>query len=75
MVSLKDIEKTKQAVQIMKDLGAEHDLEKCLESVHKRSGKGAMRNRRTVQKLGPLVIFSKGDNIEHGFRGIAGVTM
>lgn len=75
IVNMKNVEKTKEALEVMKNIHADHDLEACIESVHKRSGKGAMRNRRTVQKMGPLVIYAKGDNIEHGFRGIAGVTL
>jgi len=75
VVDVQNVQKTKEALSILTALHADKDLEKCVESVHKRAGKGAMRNRRTVQKLGPLVIYSKADNIELGFRGIAGVTM
>merc|ERR1719384_2929519 len=38
-----------------------------------RAGKGKMRNRRRVQKLGPLVIYDQDQGLTKAFRNIPGV--
>merc|ERR1712153_35674 len=38
-----------------------------------RAGKGKLRNRRHVQKLGPLVIFDQDQGLTKAFRNIPGV--
>jgi large subunit ribosomal protein L4e len=38
-----------------------------------RAGKGKMRNRRFVQRRGPLVIYDKDDGIVKAFRNLPGV--
>mgnify|MGYP003572846061 FL=1 len=53
----KDISKTKQAVKLLKDLGAYDDVEKVKSSHKIRRGVGKMRNRRYVQRRRPLVIY------------------
>ena len=40
-----------------------------------RAGRGKMRNRRYVQKRGPLVVYEKDDGITLAFRNIPGVTL
>ena len=37
-----------------------------------RAGRGKMRNRRRVQKLGPLVIYNNDQGITRAFRNIPG---
>merc|ERR1711973_705464 len=39
----------------------------------KRAGKGKLRNRRRVQKLGPLVVYDKDQGLTKAFRNIPGV--
>ena len=38
-----------------------------------RAGKGKLRNRRHVQKLGPLVIYDQDQGVTKAFRNIPGV--
>lgn len=42
-------------------------------SKHFRAGRGKMRNRRRVHRLGPLVVYSKDDGVRRAFRNIPGV--
>merc|ERR1712193_258301 len=38
-----------------------------------RAGKGKMRNRRRIQKLGPLIVYDQDQGLTHAFRNIPGV--
>ena len=40
-----------------------------------RAGKGKMRNRRRIQRRGPLIIYSKDNGISRAFRNIPGTTL
>ena len=40
-----------------------------------RAGKGKMRNRRRIQRRGPLIIYDKDDGITRAFRNIPGITL
>merc|ERR1711868_23780 len=67
-------DKTGKAMTILKNLGAIEDVEKSKDSRKVRSGKGKMRNRRYVQRRGPLVVFSDWNSKAHkAFRNISGV--
>lgn len=67
-------DKTGKAMTILKNLGAIEDVEKSKDSRKVRSGKGKMRNRRYVQRRGPLVVFSDWNAQAHkAFRNISGV--
>ena len=46
----------KAAVAMLKKFGAYDDVEKVISSKTLRAGKGKMRNRRFVQRRGPLVV-------------------
>lgn len=59
-VIIEDIEhlkRTKEFIQLLKDLGLEAELKRC-EEVKIRAGKGKMRNRKYRKKKGPLFVFS-----------------
>jgi large subunit ribosomal protein L4e len=73
--SLESVKKTKQAIDVLNRHGAGADLERVKASRKLRPGKGKMRNRRYVQRLGPLVIFAKDDGITRAFRNIPGVDL
>jgi large subunit ribosomal protein L4e len=73
--SVKDLKKTKQAVELLKKLNAYDDVEKAKDSRQIRSGKGKMRNRRYVQRRGPLIIYSKKGPLVYAFRNIPGVEL
>jgi len=75
VIDMQNVQKTKEAVEILKSVHAYADVEAAAESKHKRAGLGAARNRRYIMKNGPMVVFAEGDNIEHGFRALPGVTL
>merc|ERR1711896_39185 len=72
--SIEACDKASKAVKILKDVGAFEDVEKSKSSRQIRSGKGKMRNRRHVQRRGPLVVFSE-DNapMKKAFQNLSGV--
>jgi len=69
------ITKTRDAVAMLKKFGAYDDVEKVISSKTMRAGKGKMRNRRFVQRRGPLVVYDKDDGITKAFRNIPGVEL
>jgi hypothetical protein len=50
-------------VELLKKVGALADVEKAAASKNLRRGKGKMRNRRYVQRKGPLVIYGSDSGI------------
>merc|ERR1719401_2853130 len=65
--------KTKQAVELLKKLGCEEELQRVIDSKKVRKGKGKMRNRRYVMRRGPLVIYNEDNGIVKAMRNIPGV--
>ncbi|TRY68723.1 hypothetical protein TCAL_04669 [Tigriopus californicus] len=65
--------KTKEAVILLRRLKAWSDIEQVYNTKRMRAGKGKMRNRRRVQKLGPLVIYANDQGLTRAFRNIPGV--
>lgn len=72
---VEEIKKTKEAVTVLKKLKAWSDIEKVYNSKRFRAGKGKMRNRRRIQRRGPLVIYNQDNGITRAFRNIPGVTL
>ena len=68
------IERTKEAVRFLKDVGAWGDVQKVIDTVKVRAGKGKLRNRRYRSRRGPLVVYS-GANVPllKALRNIPGV--
>jgi large subunit ribosomal protein L4e len=71
----KDVKKTKKAVEILKALHAYEDVEKVKESRNIRCGKGKMRNRRYVQRKGPLIVYGRDSSFLRAFRNIPGIEL
>jgi len=67
------VQKTKQALEMLKKLGCEEELQKVADSKKVRSGKGKMRNRRYTMRRGPLVVYSEDNGIVRAIRNIPGV--
>lgn len=65
--------KTKQAVSLLRRLRAWSDVQKVYKSQRFRAGRGKMRNRRRIQRRGPLVIYAKDEGLRKAFRNIPGV--
>merc|ERR1712154_432429 len=58
-----------------KKLRAWKDIEKVYASKRFRAGKGTMRNRRRIQRRGPLVIYNQDNGISRALRNIPGITL
>jgi large subunit ribosomal protein L4e len=69
------LQKTKQAIAALTAAGAYDDVQKVKDSRKLRSGKGKMRNRRHVQRLGPLVVYNEDQGIVRAFRNLPGVDL
>lgn len=69
------ISKTKQAVNLLKAVGAYDDVEKAKESKKVRTGVGKIRNRRHTMRKGPLIIYKEDQGITKAFRNLPGVTL
>lgn len=65
--------KTKDAVALLKSVGAYADVEKVKDSKNIRRGKGKMRNRRHVQRRGPLVVYNEDNGLSKALRNLPGV--
>lgn len=72
--SVETIERTKEAVRFLKDVGAFDDVKKVASTIKVRAGLGKLRNRRYRTRRGPLVIYS-GKNVPlvRALRNIPGV--
>jgi len=70
---IESITKTSKAVACLKSIGAGAEVSKCKSSTKIRTGRGKIRNRRYVQKKGPLVVFKNDDGVSKSFRNIPGV--
>jgi len=73
--SIVNVDKTKFAVKVLKNLGAFDDVEHVKNSRHVRAGKGKLRNRKYVQRRGPLVIYDEKSSLIHAFRNIPGIEL
>jgi len=67
------LQKTKEALELLKKLGCEEELNKVNASKKVRSGKGKMRNRRYTMRRGPLVVYNEDNGIVRALRNIPGV--
>jgi len=65
--------KTKQAVALLRRLRIWSDIQKVYKSQRFRAGRGKMRNRRRIQRRGPLIVYQKDEGIRKAFRNIPGV--
>jgi len=67
------LEKTKHAVALLKTLNAFEDVEHSKNSKKIRPGNGKSRNRRYVQRRGPLVVYDEAGPLTLAFRNLPGV--
>jgi len=70
---IESVQKTKQALEMLKKMGCAEELQRVLDSRKVRAGKGKMRNRRYVMRRGPLVIYNEDNGIVRAMRNIPGV--
>jgi large subunit ribosomal protein L4e len=72
--SAEGVEKTSNAIKVLKQIGAYADAEKAKASIGIRPGKGKMRNRRYISRKGPLIVYgTEGSKLVRAFRNIPGV--
>lgn len=72
--SAESVEKTSNAIKVLKQVGAYPDAEKAKDSTGIRPGKGKMRNRRYISRKGPLIVYgTEGSKLVKAFRNIPGV--
>ncbi|KAG8229028.1 hypothetical protein J437_LFUL007583 [Ladona fulva] len=72
---IQEYTKTKQATIFLRRIKAWNDIEKVYKSRRFRAGKGKMRNRRRIQRKGPLIVYHKNQGLVRAFRNIPGVDM
>jgi len=70
---VQSFQKTKEAVVFLRINKAWADVAKVYATRRMRAGKGKLRNRRHVQKLGPLIIYDQDQGLTKAFRNIPGV--
>ncbi|KDD73527.1 ribosomal protein L4/L1 [Helicosporidium sp. ATCC 50920] len=73
--AVESVSKTKAAVAVLKAVGADADVARVDRTTKLRAGKGKMRNRRTVSRRGPLVVYGSDSGISRAFRNIPGVEL
>ncbi|XP_076229515.1 ribosomal protein L4 [Nomia melanderi] len=72
---IQEYNKTKQAVIFLRRMKAWNDIQKVYKSQRFRAGKGKMRNRRRIQRRGPLIVYGEDKGIRKAFRNIPGVDL
>ncbi|VEU22751.1 DEKNAAC103816 [Brettanomyces naardenensis] len=70
---IESITKTKEAIALLKAVGAEKDVIKVLKSKKMRAGHGKLRGRRFTQRRGPLVVYAQDKGLVKAFRNVPGV--
>jgi len=73
--TVESIQKTKQAIAALKNVGAYADVEKAKASKKLRAGKGKLRNRRHTQRRGPLIVYGEDAGLVKAFRNLPGVEL
>merc|ERR1712142_211749 len=68
-----EFKKTKQAVDLLKAVGAWDDIKRVYATRRMRAGRGKMRDRKHVQKLGPCIVYAQDNCVVRAFRNIPGV--
>ena len=64
--------KTKEAVIFLRRIKAWTDVEQVYKTKRMRAGKGKLRNRRRIHKLGPMVVYDQDQGLTRAFRNIPG---
>merc|ERR1711988_1715203 len=73
--NVEECKKTKDAVEVLKRLGAFEDVKRVYATRRNRAGRGKSRGRKHVQKLGPLIVYKNDNGVVRAFRNIPGVEL
>lgn len=71
--SIESVTKTKEAIAALKASAAHADVEKVINSRKVRAGRGKARNRRHVQRRGPLIVYNEDNGLVRAFKNVPGV--
>eukprot|EP00898_Chlorokybus_atmophyticus_P008178 jgi/Chlat1/8361/Chrsp80S07788 len=71
--TVESLTKTSKALETLKKIGAYADVSKVKSSRNIRRGKGKLRNRRYVQRRGPLIVYANDNGVSKAFRNLPGV--
>jgi len=71
---IEDIEKTKDAIEFLENLGVYLDVERAKEGKKIRPGKGKMRGRKYKKPVSILLVLSEGSPAKDAFSNLSGVT-
>jgi large subunit ribosomal protein L4e len=69
------VKKTKEAVKVLESIHGDDDVSRARDSRKVRAGKGKIRNRRHVQRRGPLVVYNEDQGLVKAFRNLPGVEL
>jgi len=72
---IENLQKTSEAVALLKRFGAHDDIDRVKGSKKLRRGKGKLRNRRHTQRRGPLIVYNENNGLVKAFRNIPGVEL
>ncbi len=70
---IEEIKTTKEAIEVLQNLGIYEDVERAKARKHIRAGRGKMRGRRYKRAKSVLVVVSNRDNALKAFRNLEGV--
>lgn len=73
--AVEDFEKTKEAVDLLENLGIYSDVKRAKEGKNIRSGKGKRRNRKYRRPKSLLVVLPEGSTGKRAFSNLPGVTV
>jgi len=73
--TIANISKTSAAIKLLEIIKAAEDVQRVKDSKTIRAGKGKLRNRRYVQRRGPLIIYDQKSSLTYAFRNIPGVEL
>ncbi len=73
--AIESVNKTRNALEVLRQIAAIADIERVKASHGIRAGKGKMRNRRYRERRGPLVIYKEDCGLVKAFRNIPGVEL
>merc|ERR1712121_167779 len=71
--NVQSFSKTKEAMIFLRRNKAHNDVDQVYKSQRMRAGKGKLRNRRRLQKRGPLIVYDEDQGLVKAFRNIPGV--
>jgi len=70
-----NVAKTQAAIKILKALSAYADVERTTNTRKIRPGKGKGRNRRHINRRGPLIIYDQKSSLCYAFRNLVGIDL